>query len=578
MSIERTTGLGNGQTQSMPSSERSRAQLYDNLSKWFGTSLNAETAVKKTRLLAKLDIVTTRLGDRDRNSHNEVVAIKAMFEELLPRDSQDWEVMPLRHLARLEPASEDALDDHKAGSAGQRRHDANEALPPDRRSDTGEAMVGTTEAPFLIPYIANLIIEQEGGSWKDDAPPPRRARTAPAQEPEPVPAPAATPAHRDKSHSRSHVALALVALLAVAVVIGGGLAWRSNDSSDASGGVTTSITTAPIGSLCDEPPPDVAVGGGGSASSSSDTAAPNGLTAQMGVANVSAGAKDYGVTTAAAVDDVIKIQVRFENQSDAAIPDLWLRLAIPPEAAAKPRLEARLGAGGESVGLASPVTLSLTSARLQLILGSVKWRHNTAPEGEPPTYETTSLGDDVVFRNTAIENLPPGPDHAGTVTALVRVVADRVHIEALARAEAGDVPVAALTTEAGREVEQIVRFQNKGNSTLHGVVLLDNIPRGTSYIEASTHISRTDGSGSPSELVAMTDGIVDDRYPTGEGRPSGTRPGLPIGDVAVGQSVEVSFRLSVGADVPSGARLTNIALVSSPCTAYDHDESTILVL
>jgi uncharacterized repeat protein (TIGR01451 family) len=93
------------------------------------------------------------------------------------------------------------------------------------------------------------------------------------------------------------------------------------------------------------------------------------------------------------------------------------------------------------------------------------------------------------------------------------------------------------TAKPGDVLTYTLKMVNDGNVTLHSAFMADHLPTGVSYINGST--TATKGS----QTVTVTDAWLKD--------------GLNLGDLTVGQTVTVTFKVKVNSDVKNGQLLEN---------------------
>ncbi|MBD5604631.1 MAG: isopeptide-forming domain-containing fimbrial protein [Candidatus Eremiobacteraeota bacterium] len=104
----------------------------------------------------------------------------------------------------------------------------------------------------------------------------------------------------------------------------------------------------------------------------------------------------------------------------------------------------------------------------------------------------------------------------------------------------------AIQSSAGATVTYDIQFMNSGGSTATDVTLDDPVPSGVVPLATSVTID-----GAPAHGATVRDNALT----------------VPIGNVAIGAKVDVSFKATVATSVPSGTSLVNTATLTSSSTA-----------
>lgn len=250
------------------------------------------------------------------------------------------------------------------------------------------------------------------------------------------------------------------------------------------------------------------------------------------VANVTTGDTAYSPSVNAKVDDVVKVQVWYHNKEDAnsgkLAKNLKVGIAIPTAAGKSQTINGKISAdNSNTVSKNASVNLSVEQASLEYVAGSAKWRHNTGadqgkpecitgnnPAGAPAScYTDTKISDDVAKGGTGVrlEDTKPCFAHEATVTVLMRVKASSVKVNKYVSKHDGDNNAKnnnwqiANTANAGDKLDYMIRFENKGNTTLNKVVVGDNLPDYMQYVAGSTYIyngNHPNGTPAGSDNVA----------------------------------------------------------------------------
>lgn len=249
------------------------------------------------------------------------------------------------------------------------------------------------------------------------------------------------------------------------------------------------------------------------------------------VANVTAGDTKYSPSVNAKVDDVVKVQVWYHNKEDAnsgkLAKNLRVGIAIPTTAGKSQTINGKISAdNSNTVSKNAAVNLSVNEASLEYVPGSAKWRHNTGaeqgkaecitgndPKGAPAScYTDTTISDDVAKGGAGVvlENTKPCFAYEATVTVLMRVKASAVKVNKFVSKHDGDNNAknnnwqVTNTANAGDKMDYMIRFENKGNTTLNKVVVGDNLPDYMKYVPGSTYIYN---ANHPNGTPANTDNV-----------------------------------------------------------------------
>lgn len=230
----------------------------------------------------------------------------------------------------------------------------------------------------------------------------------------------------------------------------------------------------------------------------------------------------YQKSVDAMVDDVVQIQVWYHNMEDAegsAAKNLKVGIDIPSKEGKSQTITSTVDAdNAKAVTSSADVNLSLDNAHLEYIPfgegvgdqdGGAQWRHNQgAEEGRSECLTGNSqenvpedcyvseklgeAGDQIVNGGMVIEeDFQPSFEFESTITVLARVKADAVKVNKYVR-NVTENPDGEwkLKNEAnpGDKLEYMIRFENKGNKTLNDVMVGDNLPKYTTYVEGSTEL------------------------------------------------------------------------------------------
>ena len=269
----------------------------------------------------------------------------------------------------------------------------------------------------------------------------------------------------------------------------------------------------------------------------------------------------YQASVDAMVDDVIQVQVWFHNMEDAEGPsaeNLRVAIDVPTQPGANQTITSTVNAdNADAVTSSANVNLSLDDAWLEYIgygegvdehSGGVQHRYNQGAEegrdecltGNDPAgpaddcYTSVNLGeagDAIVDGGIVIdENFKPSFEFQSTLTILLRVKGEAVKVNKYVRNVTTGEEDWQLKNEARPEdvLEYMIRFENKGNTTLESVSVGDNLPDYIAYVPGSTIIIN---GNNPDGIDAESDNVW--------------QGGIRVGDYAPGAAGYVIFRAQV---------------------------------
>ena len=287
------------------------------------------------------------------------------------------------------------------------------------------------------------------------------------------------------------------------------------------------------------------------------------MEADTKIANVTQGDEEYHDSVEAKVDDVVKVQLWYHNMEDwdsgKTADNLRAQIDIPKSQGEQQTINSSLSADNEldwseASNFETEANLSMEHAFLEYIEGSAKWRHNQGaaegrdecitkhepvPEDDPnDCYTTESISDDIVSEGGVhIEDeYQPSFEYQSTITVEARVKSDAVAINKYVRNlehdntddwETADWEV-KNEAEPGDELQYMIRFENRGNTDLHNVVVGDNLPDYMSFVDDSTTIVN---GHHPDGVDAETDNVY--------------QGGIDVGHYAPGAAGYVIFNTEI---------------------------------
>jgi hypothetical protein len=268
-----------------------------------------------------------------------------------------------------------------------------------------------------------------------------------------------------------------------------------------------------------------------------------GLTASLGVLNVTRGDRKYGETVRAYVDDVVQVQVSYVNRSERSLGDLTARIVLPTTARRPLPVRGEISAGGETLHPTANI-LSLDRARLSYIEKSLVWRHERS-DGGAPAYRDEPLSDG------ALVGAPPmlgtiRPGESRTVALQVRVAAPVLSIVVQCRSR-GQWTALVPARRGERRMCRVV-IRNEGNLPIRDVRVTNAIPTGT-------------------RMAGRTSGSEELWHPTDQAPVRGTAGShlfeTSLGGLRVGESSTLPFALVVNPSASGDAQHRAVAAVEA---------------
>lgn len=263
------------------------------------------------------------------------------------------------------------------------------------------------------------------------------------------------------------------------------------------------------------------------------------MEADTKIANVTQGDESYSDSVDAKVDDIVKVQLWYHNMEDwdsgKTADNLRASVDIPKSQGQNQTITTSLSADNEldftpASNFSADVNLSLEHAFLEYEEGTAKWRHNQGaadgreecitkhepiPDDDPnDCYTTDPISDDIVSDGGVLieDEYQPSFEYQSTITVEARVRADAVKINKEVRnvTEGEEDFTVENTASPGDELEYRIRFENMGNTVLEDVMVGDNLPKYTSYVEDSTRLinMNTGAEGRDIENNNVTEGGI----------------------------------------------------------------------
>lgn len=258
------------------------------------------------------------------------------------------------------------------------------------------------------------------------------------------------------------------------------------------------------------------------------------IEAETGVANVTAGDTTYSSSVNASYDQVVKVEVTYDNDEAAGsgkdANNLRVKINIPSTAGATQDITTTTSAdNSNTVNGSVTVNTGSSDAYLEYEPDTAVWEHTLA-NGTIVTQNLGSNGDSIVGSNgVVLEN--EVPCHAGSVTILARVMVPGVKIvkqsEVLGQSNAWSND---NTAQPGDTLKYMITYQNTGNTDENSVVIRDSLPPAMTLVPNSTYLYN---SNNPNGVFYNSDNITDG--------------GIVIGDYLPGGIAYVVFEVKVPA-------------------------------
>lgn len=256
------------------------------------------------------------------------------------------------------------------------------------------------------------------------------------------------------------------------------------------------------------------------------------IEADTTVANAtkSAGTMNWGQTTTASYEEVVAVQVVYNNTEDPSstkdAQNLHVKINIPTTAGTNQTVTTKVTSdNSNTVDGSATVTLDRADAYLQYIPGTATWKHADTANG--PMTVTEAVSDDVVLGANGLNLGNEHPCQAGSIVVQARVMVPGVSIDKTVRVKGTQNWATSITAKAGESVQYMIEYKNTGNSEEKAVVIADKLPTGVSYVAGTTKLAN-DAAPNGNNVA---DGIVGG--------------GISVGDYAPGANAFVMFEATL---------------------------------
>ncbi len=258
--------------------------------------------------------------------------------------------------------------------------------------------------------------------------------------------------------------------------------------------------------------------------------------AATSIANMTAGDTSYSSSVNAKYNDVMKVQVIYNDTEDAGSTktanNVHVKFSVPNAVGTNQVINTTTSADNvTTVKGSATAVLSRNDAELQYIPGTAVWKHANTANG-PLTVEQ-KISDDVVTAANGVNLGNENPCQAGSVTIQVGVVVPTVSVTKSVRALGTSTWKNTIDAKAGEVVQFMIAYKNTGTTEEDNVVVRDNLPPDTSLVPGTTYLKNS-------------------TYPTGLGKLSTSDAlatnGINITNYAPGGAAYVTFNVQLPGD------------------------------
>lgn len=234
------------------------------------------------------------------------------------------------------------------------------------------------------------------------------------------------------------------------------------------------------------------------------------IEADTTVANAtqSSGSNNWGSSATASYNDVVAVQVVYNNDEAAGsgktANNLRIKINIPTTAGVTQTITTKTSAdNSNAVNSSATVNLGRSDAYLQYIPGTATWKHATSANSAMTT--TQKVSDDVVLGANGLVLENENPCQAGSIVVQARVMIPGVSIDKYVRLKGTTSWASSINAKTGDTIQYEIAYKNTGNTTQEDVVFSDQLPKGITYVPGTT--MQKDGAY-PNGVKVNSDAIV----------------------------------------------------------------------
>lgn len=254
------------------------------------------------------------------------------------------------------------------------------------------------------------------------------------------------------------------------------------------------------------------------------------ISATTGVANVTAGNTTYASSVNAAYDQVVKVEVTYDNTeapgSNLNANNVNVKVNIPTAPQKNQVITTTTGGDNTNVvnGQAT-VNLDRSDAYLQYIPGSAQ-ANITNTDG---SQHLTAISDNIVYGTGYIIN-NGNPCQAASVAVEAREIVPGVKIvKQVEKSDQTNAWTSKNSANPGDTLKYLISYQNTGNSVENQVIIRDNLPPKMTLVPGTTYAAdATNPSG-----IKVSDDV--------------TQGGIDLGNFGAGATAYVTFQVKVPA-------------------------------
>lgn len=237
-------------------------------------------------------------------------------------------------------------------------------------------------------------------------------------------------------------------------------------------------------------------------------------------ATQNAGTMNWGSSTTASYNQVVAVQVVYNNTETAGsgktANNLRVKINIPTTAGANQTVTTTTSSdNSNTVNGSASVNLGRTDAYLQYIPGTATWKHASTANG--PMTVTQSVSDAVVTNANGLVLENENPCQAGSIVVEARVMIPGVSVNKYVRANGSTTWATSMPAKPGDTIQYEIAYQNTGNTTQQSVEFRDQLPKGITYVPGTTMLKNSvypNGTKVNSDAL-VTNGIIADSYAPG---------------------------------------------------------------
>lgn len=249
------------------------------------------------------------------------------------------------------------------------------------------------------------------------------------------------------------------------------------------------------------------------------------------------------------VDDVVMFQLAIHNtEPPASGTDAYnvnAHITLPTNTGTNLVAEGQFGGSNTNMITDIAAVHTQVPAHLEYIPGSAEWTYNAGTD-ENQNWVTQTISDNLVTSGVNLGTVHPCWNQQQTVRVLARVTGSYLDVQKQV-AHLGDPWGERVNAEPGDRLAFMITFTNNGNTSLHDVLVGDNLPSYLTYVPGTTTLYNPNH---PNGISQPDDYVVSGR--------------LNVGDYGVGSGGSVVFQVDVDEDVPAGCHeVRNVGIVDS---------------